>query len=101
MGILFEIRTPLGVKIRITKNYWNYLIEIKHPIMKGKEDLVREVLVAPDEIRGSTVDENVHLYYKRIERLYCVVTKGINDEGFIITAYPTDKIKEGRTIWTR
>ena len=101
MGILFEIRTPLGVKIRITEDYWNYLIEVKHPVMKGKEDLVQEILTNPDEIRRSTIDENVCLYYKRIERLYCVVTKGIDGEGFIITAYPTDKIKEGRTIWKR
>ncbi|MBU1262129.1 hypothetical protein KKG61_01910 [bacterium] len=29
MEILFEARTPLGIKVRITKDYWNYLIEIK------------------------------------------------------------------------
>ncbi|MBU1262130.1 hypothetical protein KKG61_01915 [bacterium] len=69
--------------------------------MRGKEDLVQEILTDPDEIRRSIIDEDVHLYYKRIERLYCVVTKGIDGEGFIVTAYPTDKIKEGRIIWKR
>jgi len=26
---------------------------------------------------------------------------GYNKEGFLITAYPVDKVKEGRLIWTR
>ena len=56
----------------------------------------------PEEVRRSNIDPNVYLYYRRIGRLYCVVVKHQTDEeGFIITAYPVDKVKEGEIVWTR
>jgi len=55
----------------------------------------------PDEIRQSKIDKDVFLYYKQYDRLYCVVVKHEGMKGFLITAYPTDKIKEGDVIWTR
>lgn len=101
MKILFEIKTPLNVTIKITENYWKYLVEIKHKIMADKENLVKEILTNPDEIRKSLIDASVFLYYKKFDKLYCVVAKHLNKEGFIITAYPTDKLKEGEIIWTK
>ena len=38
--IYFSVKTPLGVDVRTTVTYWEYLITIKHPIMKGKEEIV-------------------------------------------------------------
>jgi len=96
--IYFEITTPLRIKIRTTKQYWDYLINIKHQVIKGKEKIVKEVLFNPDEIRKSRTDEDVFLYYKKIDKLYCVVTKHEGEEGFLVTAYPTDKVKEGEVI---
>lgn len=78
-----------------------YLITIKHPVMKGKEDIVKAVLRSPDEIRQSSTDKEVFLYYKQSDRLYCVVVKHAGMEGYLITTYPTDKVKEGVVIWTR
>lgn len=101
MNLLFEVNTPFGVKVRTTDTYWNYLIEIKHPVMRGKEEVVKEILSNPDEVRRSKVEEDVYLYYKEIGRLYCVVAKHLNTEGFLITAYPVDKVKEGEVVWTR
>jgi hypothetical protein len=100
MKILFEVRTPLNVTIRITEEYWEYIVEIKHKIMANKEHLVKEILAGLDEVRRSLIDKSVFLYYKKFDRLYCVA-KHLNDEGFIITAYPTDKIKEGEIVWTK
>jgi len=99
--IYFEVTTPLGVKIKSTKQYWTYLVNIKHPVMSGKEEIVRIVLSDPDEIRRSKIDETIFLYYKTIDRLYCVVAKHAEEGGFLITAYPADKVKEGETIWTK
>ena len=42
-----------------------------------------------------------YTYYKQFDRLYCVVVKHAGTEGFLITAYPTDKVKEGDVIWTK
>ncbi len=63
--------------------------------MKEKINIVKEVLESPDEIRQSKTDKEVFLYYKRFDKLYCVVVRHEKREGFIITAYPADKIKEG------
>ena len=38
----WEITTPLNIKIRTTKQYWDYLINVKHRVMKGKEKIVKE-----------------------------------------------------------
>lgn len=97
----FVTRTPLNVEVRTTTGYWEYLVTKKHPVMKGKEDMVKATLQFPDEIRHSKTDKDVFLYYKQFDRLYCVVVKHIDMEGFLITAYPTDKVKEGDSIWTR
>lgn len=99
--IFFSVKTPLNVEVRTTVDYWKYLITIKHPIMKGKEDMVKTVLLSPDEIRQSSTDNEVFLYYKQFDRLYCVVAKHIEMEGFLITSYLTDKVKEGVVVWTR
>lgn len=43
--------------------------------MKGKEAIVEAVLQSPDEIRQSRTDKEVFLYYKQVDRLYCVVKR--------------------------
>lgn len=102
MAILFEVTTPLGCLIRTTTDYWQYLIEKKHPYMAGRDNTVIDVLRDPDEIRKSSVDPPVYLYYRRVGRLYCVVARHrTHSEGFLITAYPADKVKEGEIVWKK
>jgi plasmid stabilization system protein ParE len=99
--ILFEVMTPLGFQVRVTKDYWDLIVTVKHPIMAGREDGVRKTLEEPDEIRQSKSDEMVYLFYKaeRTQRWICAVSKQTDDDGFLITTYPTDAIKEGVQIW--
>jgi len=101
MEIYFEAITPLGARVRTTKEYWEYIVNVKHRLMKGKEDMVKEILMDPNEIYRSQIDQNVFLYYKKYDRLYCVVVRHMGNEGFLITAYPTDKMKEGDRIWRK
>jgi len=45
----------------------------------------------------------VFLFY-RLEcsgRWICVVAKRLNGDGFLITTYPTDTIKEGERVWSK
>jgi hypothetical protein len=62
-----------------------------------------ETLENPDEIRVSRSDSKVFLFYKtqRPGRWTCAVTKRLDGEGFLITTYPTDAIKEGERIWLK
>ena len=101
--VLFEIRTPLGFGVRVTRAYWELIVTIKHPVMAGHENDVREALQHPSEIRRSRSDKEVYLFHKpeRIGRWICAVAKQLDGGGFLITAYPTDAIKEGERIWPR
>lgn len=70
--------------------------------MVDKKDVVREILRNPQKICRSAVDEKIYLYYGAADRLYCAVAKHATaKEGFLVTAYPVDKIKEGEVIWTK
>jgi hypothetical protein len=101
--LLFEVMTPLGFLVRVTREYWELIVTVKHPAMKARETDVQAALESPTEIRQSKSDAQVFLFYKpeRIGRWVCAVTKRLDGEGFLITAYPTDAIKEGARIWPK
>jgi len=101
--ILFEIPTLLNLSVRITVAYWEQISAIKHPIMKNELESVKSTIILPDEIRQSRYDSKVFLFYKEKSenRFICVVIKRLNGDGFIITAYITDKIKQGEKIWPK
>ena len=71
----FAVKTPIGIEVRTTVDYWQYLISKKHPIMNGKEEVVKLALMSPMEIRQSKRDEQVFLYYGQSDKLYCVVVR--------------------------
>lgn len=96
---LFIFDTPIGTKIRTTLRYWQ-LIQIKHPEIIGKLSLIKQVLKMPDLVTVSKIDSTVLLFYRKINGYWlCVVTKNDILDGYMITAYITDKIKEGKKIW--
>ena len=98
-NVKFEVASSLGKKISTTVEYWQKIIQTKHAIMEGQEELVKQTLMAPEQVRRSKKDPSVHLYYrKRNEHYCCAVTKHLNGEGFLVTTYITDKIKAGETV---
>jgi len=101
--ILFEALTPLGFRVRVGHSQWELIIAVKHPVMVGHVSDVKETLENPQEIRLSRSDPAVYLFYssQRKGRWVCAVTKRLNGEGFLITAYPTDAIKEGVRVWPK
>ena len=98
----FEIDTPLGFTVRTSDTYWQRLI-IKHPDIADLEILVQQALSTPDEIRQSSRDEAILLFYClcKTQRWVVAVAKRLNGDGFLITAYQTDSIKEGAMLWRR
>ena len=73
IDILFEVLTPLGFQVRVTRSYWELIVTVKHPVMAGRESDVQETLQNPDEIRVSRNDSAVYLFYKaeRTKRWVC------------------------------
>ena len=102
-SLLFEVPAPLGFSVRVTNAYWRRIISTKHPSIKGRENAIKTVLTEPEEVRVSRKDANVYLFYKidRPRRWLCAVVKRLNGKGFLITAYPTDAIKEGIRTWPK
>jgi hypothetical protein len=72
-------------------------------LKRQKESAVQDVLHTPDEVRQSRSDPAVFLFYRAevSGRWVCAVAKRLNEEGFLITTYPTDAIKEGERVWSR
>jgi hypothetical protein len=101
--LFFEVITPLGFSVRVTRNYRELIVTIKHPVMRGCETDVQNSLREPDEIRRSRNNPTVHLFYRieRPKRWLCAVVKRLNGDGFLITTFPTDTIKEGELIWSK
>jgi hypothetical protein len=98
----FEILTPLNFTVRTSEEYWQKLI-VKHPDIADLEAEVRQALNSPDEIRRSSRDPNLLLFYLTLQekRWVVAVARKLNGDGFLITAYQTDAIKEGETLWHR
>ncbi|MGV2391251.1 MAG UNVERIFIED_CONTAM: hypothetical protein LVR29_33330 [Microcystis novacekii LVE1205-3] len=48
-------------------------------------------------------DPNVYLFYQlqRPKRWLCAIIRKLNGDGFLITTYPTDAIKEGEILWQK
>jgi hypothetical protein len=99
----FTVSTPLGFDVHVTSDRWDLITTVKHPVMHGREKSLKAALEHPDEIRKSRSDPKVFLFYKldRQNRWVCAVVKQVNSQGFLITAYPTDTMKIGETIWKK
>ena len=98
----FEILTPLNFTVRTSEEYWQKLI-VKHPDIADLEAEVRQALNSPDEIRRSSRDPNLLLFYLTLKekRWVVAVARRLNGDRFLITAYQTDAIKEGETLWRK
>jgi len=95
----FEVTSSLGKRISISSEYWQKIIETKHPIMAGQEEIVKQALTSPEQVRLSRKDATVHLHYRKSDGRYCcVVVKHLNGDGFVVTTYVTDKIKAGEVV---
>ena len=101
--ILFVVDTPIGFQVQTTVSYWGLITTVKHPIMKGRLEDVKQTLKNPDVIHLSKSDSRVYLFYQADgnKRWVCAVLKRLNGQGFLITAYRTSAIKEGERIWPK
>lgn len=98
----FKVTSKLGKTIRTSLTYWQKIVTIKHPVMSGREREVKRTLVDPEIVKESQRDRSVCLYYRRFRKLYvCVVVRHENHRGFIISTYPVDKVKYGKTLYEK
>jgi len=98
---LYEVTCVLGKKLRTTKRYFEFITQVKHPELRGKLNEVLETLIEANEVRRNTEHPEIYLYYRKINRHWiCAVTRHLDGDGFLVTAYITGKSKrKGEQIW--
>ncbi|OGG50052.1 MAG: hypothetical protein A3F84_24500 [Candidatus Handelsmanbacteria bacterium RIFCSPLOWO2_12_FULL_64_10] len=99
-SILFEVPTPLGFTVRTSQRYWQGIVA-KHPDLTDRLEEVKQALISPMEVHRSSRDAGVLLFYAENEHWVVAVVRRLNGDGFLVTAYRTDSIKEGEIIWPK
>ena len=103
--VVFKILSKTGRVVSLDEERWRHVLE--HPEMKTQLDRIKETAVNPDEVRASVHDSSVLLFYKFYEetpvteKYLIVVIKSLNREGFIVTAFFTDRVKKGGLVWRK
>jgi hypothetical protein len=75
--------------------------------MKEMEKAIEETLLLPQRVVESFSDPQARLYYRFYfgtlvgDKYVCVIVKLSEDDAFVLTAYLTDRIKRGVTIWPK
>jgi hypothetical protein len=99
---LIDVTTPLGYSVVLTRDRWREIVKFKHPSMSGRESDVRICLENPDIIRESAKDPDVHVYYLQRGRTYITVVAAPADgHRFVVTAYLSNRLKQGTNLWTK
>jgi len=103
--IIFEMISKLNKRICLNKERSIHILSRVE--MKNQENKIKETLTSPNEIRESLKDKSIWIYYKKYsktpvtQKYMLVVVKVLNNEGEVITAFFTDRIKKGEIIWRK
>ena len=99
------IRDCFGRSVRLTDERIAHILQ--HPELARMEEEISRVLRAPAEVRVSRSDETAQLFYEYYAKTrvggkwLCVVVKYPPDDAFVVTAYLTDQLKPGETVWPK
>jgi len=99
------LRDFQGLEVQLTAERREHILE--HPEMAGLESAIEETLLHPERLVRSLSDADVHLYYRFYFRtmvggkFLCVVVKVGQKKPFVLTAYLTNRMKKGVTLWPR
>jgi hypothetical protein len=93
----------LGREIELSKESWEH-IQDSHPEI-SRQDIIN-VLLNPDEVRGSNYSSQSELYYlikshAPKQRYRCVVVKVLSTGCYISSAMTLSSMKKGTAIYTR
>ncbi|MBE7549324.1 hypothetical protein KsCSTR_29940 [Candidatus Kuenenia stuttgartiensis] len=92
------VKSINGVPIRLTDERWVHIVE-NHDDLAGYYDEVLNTIESPDYVVKGYAQALIALKESGENRFLAVVYKETsNDDGFIITAYFTSKIKLEREV---
>lgn len=97
------LKDCFGRFVRFTDERRAHILE--HPEMKDMGAAIEGALTQPQLVRRSRSDEAVRLFYRFYAQTIvggkwlCVVVKYAPNDAFVVTAYLTDKPKDGQDLW--
>ena len=95
----------LGRPVRLTDERRRHILA--HAEMAALEMEIVRTLGEPEMVVQSRTDPAVELCHRRIstkefgDKWLCIVVKYVADDPFVLTAYLTDKVKLGVTLWPK
>ncbi len=98
MNHVFEILDKLGKLVRLTKERWSH-IKSDHPEMAAELENIMDCVSNPEFTKTSEYDQSVKFYYryyknrKSVAKYLLTAVKHLNGNGFVITAFYTNKVK--------
>ena len=99
------LRDHQGLAIRLTDERLAHILE--HPEMAAMAQAIEETLRHPRYVIQSLSDEPARLYYRLYvgtmvgDKYLCVVVMVQSADAFVLTAYLTDKVKQGEQLWPK
>jgi len=101
---ILQVVAKFGKKIVLTKRQYDH-VRRRHPEVTGEIEEIKTTLVSPQVVRRSMYYEKDWLFYRFFkgtpvsEKYLMVAARILNNEGFVVTSYFTDKVKMGEEIW--
>lgn len=96
------LKDLFGNQIELTTERWQHIIA-QHPEIRRYRNEIAQTLAQPALIKESWRDESVWLYYRYFESIfggkYLLVIVKVSERRFVVTAYVTDYIRSGETVW--
>jgi hypothetical protein len=90
-----------GIPIRLPKERWNHIID-RHAILDGQQQLILDTLEHPTRILLGNDSALLAIREMEPNRWLVVVYREDENDGFVITAFPTRRIhslNQRQQIW--
>lgn len=88
---MLTVKSITGKTIRLPDERWLHIVE-GHPEMAGHLNNVLFAVGAPDKVLQGSEDELLAVVHEHLTKLLVVVYKESKTDGFIITAFFTNKV---------
>ena len=106
MSIIFKTIAYDDRRLRLTEVRWRHIVFF-HPEVTEVKERIEETIKNPDiVIEGATRDTKLcyKLYHSTpvaSSKYLAVAIRILNEEGFIITSYFTERVKRGKILWRK
>lgn len=99
---MIALKEKFGKRVRLTSERQSHIT--RRPEMISQLTKIKKTLAEPEIVRRSQKDPDVYLYYRHYKRSpvsdkYLLVVVKMTKSPFVITAFFTDRLKPGETLW--